>query len=189
MGLNTVAYSFLRGMGIGGAGLSGIKNAVFEFAKQNEKDFGADYSEVAEDLLNISPTIGSKFTKLDAAGNTYDYNKKLIEAEGLTLNGPLMQATTQTTEALFNIPTNRAYKKLNNINNALTGGYEDWQKLMVLLGWSNWDVGAGAPRVINKGKENEYIRYETAEDIRRREAKSMLNSSKKKRRTTVRFPD
>ena len=189
MALNTVADSFLRGMGIQGAVLSGIKNAIFEFVKQNEKNFGADYSEVAEDLLNISPTIGSKFSKLDAAGNTYNYNKKLIEAEGLTLNGPLMQATTQTTEALFNVPTNRVYKKLNNINNALTGGYEDWQTLMVLLGWSNWDVGAGTPRVINKGKENEYIRYETAEDIRRREAKEMLRSSKKKRRTTVTFPD
>jgi len=189
MAINTVADSFLRGMGIAGAVASGLKNAAFEFAKQNKKDFGADYSEVAEDLLNISPTIGSKFSKLDAAGNTYSYNKKLVEAEGLTLNGPLMQATTQATEALFNVPTNRAYKKLNNINNALTGGYEDWQKLMVLLGWSNWDVGAGTPRVVNKGKENEYIRYETAEDIRRREAKSMLRSSKKKPKTTVRFRD
>ena len=69
--VNTMADSFLRGMGIEGAIVSGLKNAALEFKNQNEKGFGADFSEVGEDLLNISPTIGSKFTKLDAAGNTY----------------------------------------------------------------------------------------------------------------------
>ena len=76
--VNTIADSFLRGMGIQGAAMAGIKNAVLEFKKQNNKGWGADYSEVGEDLLNISPTIGSKFSKLDAAGNTYKYNKKEI---------------------------------------------------------------------------------------------------------------
>ena len=41
--------STLRGMGIKGAVLNGVVNAVKEFGTQSEKGFSADYSEVAEE--------------------------------------------------------------------------------------------------------------------------------------------
>ena len=62
-------------MGIQGAVVSGFKNATMEYFKQQEKVFVADYSEIGEALLNISPPIGSKFSKLDAAGNTMKWAK------------------------------------------------------------------------------------------------------------------
>ena len=148
--VNTVADSFLRGMGIPGAVLSGIKNAALEFKKQNEKNFGADYDEVGEDLLNISPTIGSKFTKFDAAGNTYMYNKKEIQDEGLTLDGPALEGLTMLTEAIFNLPVNRAYRKISNIRAALDDQNEAWQRVLVGMGWSKWDVGIGQREVEEK---------------------------------------
>tara|TARA_Y100000361_G_scaffold94429_1_gene84389 strand:- start:78 stop:776 length:699 start_codon:yes stop_codon:yes gene_type:complete len=152
--VNTMADSFLRGMGIQGAVMAGIKNAALEFQTQNNKGFGADYSEVSEDLLNISPTIGSKFTKMDAAGNTYKYNKKKILAEGLTLDGPAMQGLTMAVEAIGNVPVNRLYRKIENIRGAMNDQNETYQRVLMGLGWSKWDVGVGQKeRAEEKAKE------------------------------------
>ena len=141
--VNTIADSFLRGMGIQGAVLSGLKNSILEFKKQNDKSWGSDYDEVYEDLLNISPTVGSKVGKLDAAGNTYQWNKKEILNDGLTLDGPALESLTMATEALLNIPVNRVHRKIGNIIEALDSKNEAWQRVMVGLGWSQWDVGIG----------------------------------------------
>ena len=182
-----MADSFLRGMGIKGAILNGVRLAVQEFIKQDGKKYGADYSEVAEKLLNISPTVGSKFSKLDQAGNTYNYNKKVIKEEGLTLNGPLMETSTQVIEATTNIPLNRYYKKGNNIQNALDDSYYNWQRVLSGMGWSVWGLGPGKDeeriRIINKGKEEEYIRYLTKEGLRREEIEKIIKqrSSKQKK--------
>ena len=153
-------------MGIEGAYIAGLKNAVLEFKNQNEKGFGADFSEVGEDLLNISPTIGSKFTKFDAAGNTYKYNKKQIQKEGLTLTGPLLEMATQYTEAILNVPANRVYKKVSNISEALNDQNEAWQRVMVGLGWSQWDVGIGQRKLQEKKDEKERIKQEEKEQER-----------------------
>ena len=162
-------------MGINGAILNGVRLSVQEFIKQDGKKYGVDYSEVAEKLLNISPSIGSKFSKLDAAGNTYKKHKKVIKEEGLTLNGPLMEASTQAIEAVTNIPVNRYYRKANNINNALDTDYENWQRGLMAAGWSNWGLGVGDEVIINKGKENEYVKYYTKEEARRRDYLKLLN--------------
>jgi hypothetical protein len=122
--------------------ISGIKNAILEAVKQDEKGFTADYSEVTEKLLNISPTIGSKYSKLDAMGNTYKYNKKEIKEKGFSLdNAPLLEMAAQGTEAVFNIPVHRMMKKVDNIEGALNEQHEAWQRVLMTLGWSKWDVG------------------------------------------------
>ena len=140
--INTMADSFLRGMGITGAIASGIKNATLAFLKEDEKGFRADYDEVAEALLNISPTIGSKYSKFDSAGNTYKYNKKEILKKGLSLdNTALIDMSSQVIEATFNIPVNRAYKKIVNIQGALDEENENWQRVLMAAGWSGWDLG------------------------------------------------
>jgi hypothetical protein len=179
--LNTTADSFLRGMGVSGAVVNGFRLAIQEFIKQDAKKYNADYSEVAEKLLNISPTIGSKFSKLDAAGNTYKWNKKLIKEEGLTLNGPLMQASTQTIESLTNVPLGRYYNKGNNIQNALDDDFYNWQRVLMGLGWGNWGLGEGKTRFVtkNKGRKDERKEYVTKEGLRRYEAEKKIEKREK----------
>ena len=139
---NTMADSFLRGLGIGGVVVSGVKNAGMKFYEQNQKGFGADYSEVAEALLNMSPTIGSKFSKMDAAGGTYQFNKKEILEKGLSLdNTKGMEAAATTIEALTNVPIARVIRKTENIQGALDQRNEAWQRFLMGLGWSDWDIG------------------------------------------------
>ena len=174
--LNTTADSFLRGMGVKGAVVNGVRLGVQEFIKQEGKTHNADYSEVAEKLLNISPTVGSKFSKLDAAGNTYKYNKKVIEKEGLTLNGPLLEASTQVIEATTNLPLNRFYKKGNNIQNALDEDYYNWQRILMGAGWSSWGLGPGKPDEERQLKSGRYL---TKEGLRREKVKEEVKKEKK----------
>ena len=147
-------------MGIPGVVLSGVKNAGFKFYEQNQKGFTADYSEVGEALLNMSPTIGSKFSKLDAAGNTYAYNKKDILEKGFSLdNTKAIEAGATTIEALTNIPIARVIRKTENIQGALNEQNEAWQRFMMGLGWSAWDVGAADYQKKKKKKKEKKIIY------------------------------
>mgnify|MGYP003131945278 CR=1 FL=1 len=156
--LNTIADSFLRGMGIQGAIASGFKNSITEYLKQSEKGFNADYSEVAEALLNISPPIGSKFGKLDAAGNNMKWAKVRGDTEfKFELGNPSLEAATLTTEALTNIPLNRVYKKTSNILHSLNSDYENWQRALMLGGWTPWNVGVESDsKKKKKGKKKTY---------------------------------
>jgi len=178
--VNTMADSFLRGMGIQEAILSGIKSAILEFKNQNDKGWGADYSEVGEDLLNISPTVGPKFGKLDQAGNTYKWNKEQILEEGFefSLDNPALEATTQVVEAIANIPVNRAHKKITNIQNALDNNYEDWQRISVGLGWSEWDVGIGQEKVAKEKKEKKEKKAKKKKESQQRCAKIKSNGTR-----------
>ena len=165
--IDTVIDSGLRGMGIKGAILNGVVNAAKELETQAGKDYGADYSEVAEDLLSISPPVGSKFRKLDAAGNTYKYNKKQIDEEGIefSLDSPGLQAATQVTEAITNLPANRMFKKANNVKNAMSNEYEPWQRFLMLLGWSNWDVAPDQAKAQAQGKKKNKKKNEEPSEI------------------------
>ena len=140
---NTMADSFLRGMGIQGAVLAGMKNAVMKFAEQNKKGWNKDFSEVGEALLNISPTIGSKFSGTDAAGNTYKYNEKDIQEKGFSLdNTSGIEAVAQTIQAITNAPTYNYFKKNRNIRAALDEQNAMWQRMHNFMGYSPYDVGA-----------------------------------------------
>ena len=175
--LNTTADSFLRGMGIQGAVVNSLRLGVQEFMKQDAKKYNADYSEVAERLLNVSPTVGSKFSMLDAAGNTYKYNKKVIKEEGLTLNGPLLQASTQVIQSTTNVPLNRYYVKGNNIQNALDDNYYNWQRALSGMGWSVWGLGPGKPDEERQLKSGRYL---TKEGLRREKVEKEVRKKEKK---------
>ena len=138
--IDGVSTSFLRGMGIQGAVLDGVVKAGQEFFRQREKGGRADYSEIGEKLLNISPPVGSKFGKLDAAGNTYKFNRNVIEDKPFQfgLEDPALRATALTVEAVTNYPINRHITKTNNIQNALDYDYSAMERFLSFLGWSVW---------------------------------------------------
>ena len=158
--INTTCDSFLRGMGITGAIAAGIKNAVLTFIKQDEKGFFGDFGEVPEALLNISPTIGSKFSKMDGSGNTYKYNQKEIKEKGLDIeNTSAIEASAQTIEAVFNVPVGRIFKKTSNIKAALDDQNEAWQRFMLIMGWSKYDVGIKRPEKPKKPKKRKKVKF------------------------------
>jgi predicted kinase len=136
---NTVADSFLRGMGIPGAVAAGFKNATLEYFKQSDKGYKADYAEVAEDLLNISPLIGSKYSALDRSGDIKKWDKDVPFA--FELGNPKLEAAFLTTQALTNIPLQSWHQNASNIQHSLNTDYETWQRIHMMWGFTPYNVG------------------------------------------------
>jgi hypothetical protein len=153
--------SFLRGFGVRGAVLSALKNATIEYAKQSKKPgFTADYTEVGEALLNISPPIGSKFGKLDRAGDMMKWAKIRKEDEfKFELGNPSLQAALLTIEAITNAPLHGWHQNAFNIQHALSDDYEMWQRAHMLGGWTPYQLGIEDDKKEKKKKPKEKVPY------------------------------
>ena len=138
--LNGAIDSQLKGLGIQGAVIAGVKNALLTIAEQNDKK-SPKFEEALDDLLSIAPALGSKIRKLKSATRTVSWNRKEIKEKGFSMDNPAYLAGAQTISAAFNIPLDRAVMKMNNMRNILNPATENWQKVALTLGWSGWDVG------------------------------------------------
>ncbi len=138
--LNGAIDSQLKGLGIQGAVIAGVKNALITIAKEADKK-SPKFEEALDDLLSIAPSLGSKIRKIKSATRTVSWNRKEIKEKGFSLDNPAYLAGAQTISAIFNIPLDRAAMKLNNMRNILNPATQNWQKVALALGWSTWDVG------------------------------------------------
>ncbi len=138
--LNGAIDSQLKGLGIQGAVVAGVKNALLTIAEQADKK-SPKFEEALDDLLSIAPSLGSKIRKLKSAARTVSWNRKEIKEKGFSMDNPAYLAGAQTISAVFNIPLDRAVMKMNNMRNILNPATENWQKVALALGWSTWDVG------------------------------------------------
>jgi len=138
--INGAIDSQLKGLGIQGAVIAGVKNALITIAEQADKK-SPKFEEALDDLLSIAPALGSKIRKLKSAARTVSWNRKDIKEKGFSMDNPAYLAGAQTISAVFNIPLDRAVMKMNNMRNILNPATENWQKVALALGWSGWDVG------------------------------------------------
>jgi biotin operon repressor/histone H3/H4 len=138
--LNGAIDSQLKGLGIQGAVIAGVKNSLMTIAEQADKK-SPKFEEALDDLLSIAPALGSKIRKLKSAARTVSWNGKEIKEKGFSMDNPAYLAGAQTISAIFNIPLDRAVMKMNNMRNILNPATENWQKVALALGWSGWDVG------------------------------------------------
>ena len=137
--LQSTSDSMLRGFGIQGAFISSFKNAAIEYFKQAPKGYMADYGEVTEDLLNISPTIGSKYGMLDLAGDRLKFNTKTPFK--FELGNPKLEAGLMSIQAITNAPVYSPYQNITNLQHALSDKYETWQRIFMGAGWTPYNVG------------------------------------------------
>ena len=78
----------------------------------------------------------------------------VIIKKGLSLdNTKGIEAAATVIEAVTNIPIARVIRKTENIQGALDEQNETWQRFLMGLGWSGWDVGASDYQ--KKGKDKD----------------------------------
>ena len=146
--LQSTSDSMLRGFGVQGAFISAFKNATVEFLKQQERGFRADYGEVAEDLLNLSPPIGSKLGMLDAAGDKLKRGRD--EPFKFELKNQKLEAGLMSIQAITNAPVYSPYQNFTNLQHSLSDQYETWQRILMAAGWTPYNVGIEDPKKANK---------------------------------------
>ena len=137
---NSMLDTLLRGMGIGGAVVSTVKNIGLEIDKQSKKP-RPDYREAAIRSVDLSPPLSSKLRKLMSAGRAFSYKNVRDQMKGFSLENPAFYAGGQVVSAVTNVPLDRVIKKADNIRLAMDNDTKLWQKVALALGYSAWDIG------------------------------------------------
>jgi hypothetical protein len=157
---NSMADGFLRGIGISGAIISTIKNALIKIVKESEKK-RPDYAETTVmQLLGISPPVQSKAQKIRSALKSYEWNKKEMLEKGFSLDNPAYLAGANVISASTNLPLDRIVKKVDNIKNSTRDDITSLNRIMLLAGWSDWQLGIQEPKekkkIKTRGKQREF---------------------------------
>ena len=137
---NGALDSVLRGSGVLGAIVSTVKNALLEIYKQENRD-RPDYDKVVQQMMRISPPLGSKYQKIKKAGDIINYKKDEIRDLGFDISNPAYLAGANAASAMFNLPADRLLKKATNLRAMTDKDATDLQRLALLAGWSKWDLG------------------------------------------------
>ena len=139
--INSMADSILRGIGVGGAIFSVLKNTAIKLKDEADKSSPEYQNVLVKEILQLSPPISSKVGKLRSAGRTASWDKKEILEKGWSIDNPAYLAAGQVIAATTNIPLDRAFKKIDNIRNASNSDFEAWQRVAMAAGWADWELG------------------------------------------------
>ena len=150
---NGMADSLLRGAGFQGAVVAGLKNAALTTYSESQKK-SPKYIKAVNELLKISPNIGSKITKLSSAAKAGEYGA--FDNMEFSLDSRAYMAIANVVSATTNLPLDRVLKKLNNVEDAIYNDVETWQRLALTAGWSEWEL-----KQIKKSIKNSRLKTRT----------------------------
>ena len=139
--VNGMSDSILRGVGVGGAIVSVVKNTAIRLAKEADKKSPKYQDAVVKGVLQISPPISSKVGKLQSAGRSFSWNQEEMRTRGWSIDNPAYLASANVISAATNIPLDRAVKKITNIVDAGNEDIEYYKRVALALGWSAWELG------------------------------------------------
>ena len=134
-----MADSVIRGTGIYGAAVMTAKNIAVDVARRAKRP-RPQFEDAAWKILDISPPISSKISKVRRGLSTFDYQLDEIKEKGLSLENPAVMAGSQFISAGLNIPLDRVVRLMDNYRSAVAEDTETWQRVALLLGWNTWDV-------------------------------------------------
>ena len=64
-----------------------------------------------------------------------------MKEKGFAIDNPALLAGANIISATTNLPLDRLVKKTNNVVNATSDDLETWERLALLGGWQDWEIG------------------------------------------------
>ena len=159
---NGMADSLLRGLGIAGAFVSVGKNSIIRIIRESEKP-NPKYEKIGYELTRISPPVSSKLSRVNQAARAFQWEKDEMIDKGFAIDNPALLAGANIISAATNVPIDRLVKKTNNVVDATSQDLEMWERLALLGGWQDWEVGidTDSPSTPVKKKSGEIKRGDT----------------------------
>ena len=172
---NSMADNLLRGIGVAGVILAQSKNMIIDLVKRSQKDPyfnpdakafpGPNYEDAVEKLLAISPPISIKYRKIKGGITDWYFNRWRPEAsEPFNINNPSYRAASKVIAGVTNVPLDRLFQKIENIQGAMDDTNQTWQRVFMLLGWPKWQLETPKEKEKRKATEKEERRNIRAED-------------------------
>ena len=138
--INSMSDNILRGLGVGGAVVSTLKNIAVDIYDRSQKK-RPEYADVALKLLDVSPPVDIKVSKFRQGMTTWEYGRKDPEArDPFNINNPAYEAAAKVVASTTNVPLDRLYQKVENIKGALDDDNENWKRVAMGLGWPEWQL-------------------------------------------------
>ena len=191
--MNGMLDSILRGIGVGGAVASTIKNMIIKIGEEDEKDWNSDFDNVVIEGLQLSPPIGSKVRKARSAGRSYKYNKDVIKNMDIdNIDNPVWDVVGNVVSFSTNVPLDRYVNKHRNIKDALDDQNEAWQRVALMLGWNRWGLDMGKPDEVElvktelkqkkqeQRKQKEKVKREEKKKEKEKENETVIEDNKEK---------
>ena len=182
---NGMLDSQLRGLGLAGATVSVIKNFLTDIYERSGRK-RPEYVDSIYKLLQISPPISSKISKVRQAAYQFDSKKRREEIfeKGFSIDNPAYEAGAKVISATVNVPLDRVYSKVDNISGAMSEDAETWQTIAMLAGWPKWSImpktkesssfNKGSVKISSKKDKS----YETFKKLNKSEQEVMLRKLK-----------
>jgi hypothetical protein len=82
------------------------------------------------------------------------FNKDEIKEKGFSLDNPALDAAGKMVSVTTNAPLDRVVTKLNNIDMAVNGDLDAWQRMWLMLGWNKYNLDINDPN-INRNKKKD----------------------------------
>jgi hypothetical protein len=171
---NSMFDSFISGSGSPGKVAITAKNTVLKYLAEKEKGYKADYGNVINEALSISPPLSSKTKKIYSAFKTYKYystkqgQKELAEFGQYAFDNPMLMANAKVFSSVSNVPADRLIQKVNNLYSAFTDEtLTPIQSAALAAGWDKWSLGLYDPKFMseeevatNKAARKEQLKQE-----------------------------
>jgi len=117
-----------------------MKNFLLDIYRRSGRS-RPQYTDSIYKLLQFSPPISSKISRLRAAAYQMDSKKRRKQAmEDFGLDNPGYDAATKVVSAVTNVPLDRLLLKMKNIDAALDEETEWWQSVAMIAGWPEWQI-------------------------------------------------
>ena len=74
--------------------------------------------------------------------------------ETFDIDNPVWSAVANIITSTTNIPTSQVYRNIQNTRSALDSRYQAWQRILMGMGWSKYNIGANDVTEDNSKKDN-----------------------------------
>tara|TARA_R110000744_G_scaffold241205_1_gene358527 strand:- start:318 stop:3119 length:2802 start_codon:yes stop_codon:yes gene_type:complete len=153
---NSMTDGILRGMGVGGAIVSAVKNLAIKFYERSQKTRNQKLAEALKDgVIAVSPPLGSKLSKVGKVGNALEWGKKEIEFDKMSLKHPYVTAASNAIAAATGLPTDRAIGMAIDAADIASNETETWMKPLIALGWPKWQLMSEEDKATEKEEKKE----------------------------------
>ena len=161
---NGMLDTILRGSGLPGAVISTAKNVIMEYADQEAKgQWKADHGKTLIQMLNFSPPIGSKATRIYSGIKGAKYEETTFDT---------VKNKAKIFSAITNLPLDRLVTKTDNMKVAVSEPIETWKRIALFAGWDQWSLGIyddlKAIEDKQKGKKKKKSRSEIMKEVWRK---------------------
>jgi hypothetical protein len=146
---NGMLNTFLNGTGMIGVAASTLISVGRKVYKESAKEGqfpGPNYEDAANEMLNFSPPIDIKLSKLRQAGLTWKYEGYKHDEANWGIDDPAYKSAAYVISGLTNVPLDRLISKSENVRSAIEDEQQTWKRVSLILGWRDYQLNSTEER-------------------------------------------